>query len=59
MSDYITGMLHAELIMIRNDLHMGDVKAALAKVNDAIKLMDEKVGEAYPQEKTEEIKSEN
>jgi hypothetical protein len=47
ISAYITGVLHAELMMIRNDLHMGDVKSALAKVNDTIKIMDEKVAEAF------------
>lgn len=48
MSGYITGMIHAELIMIRNDLHMADTKAALAKVNDAIKFIDDKVSMFYP-----------
>lgn len=53
MSSYFTGMLHSELIMIRNDLHMADTKAALAKINDALKLMEEKVGDVlHGHEKT-------
>ncbi len=45
ISAYITGVLHANLMMIRNDLRMGDVTSALAKVDDAIKMLDEKVAE--------------
>ncbi len=47
ISAYFTGRLHAELLMIRNDIHMGDTKNALAKVNDSIKLMEEKVSEIF------------
>lgn len=39
---YIKGMLHATLMMIRNDLHMGDTKSALIKVNELIKKMENK-----------------
>lgn len=38
---YYFGRLHENLLQIRNDLHMDDKKAALQKVNDALKLMEE------------------
>jgi hypothetical protein len=40
---YLFGRLHENLLQVRNDLHVGDSKAALAKINDAIKLIEEKV----------------
>lgn len=40
---YLFGRLHENILQIRNDLHMGDSKAALVKVNDALKLIEEKV----------------
>lgn len=40
---YFIGRLHENILQIRNDLHIGDAKAALAKVNDAIKLIEEKI----------------
>ncbi len=34
---------HVELLMIRSDLHMDDIKGALSKINHAIKLIEEKL----------------
>lgn len=43
MESYFIGRLHENILQVRNDLHVGDAKAALAKINDAIKLIEEKI----------------
>lgn len=39
-----------ELLIIRNDLHMDDIKSALNKINDAIRAIEEKLPSKEKQE---------
>ncbi|HJY23580.1 MAG TPA: hypothetical protein VJ279_11875 [Hanamia sp.] len=45
---YIFGRLHENLLQVQKDLHLADPKAALLKINDALKLIEEKVEGIFP-----------
>lgn len=50
---YLFGRLHENMLQVRKDLHMDDAKAALQKINDAIKLIEEKVSGLFCQKEFE------
>lgn len=43
LSAYVLGKLESILLMVKSDLHMNDTKSALLKINDLIKIIEEKV----------------
>jgi hypothetical protein len=55
-SGFIVGNVYTRFLMIKNDLHMGDAKSALCKVNDAIKFIEEESKELLSRTAEENMK---